>query len=58
MASNAEALNHDESENKESVEGVSDDLKAQVSSGQCVAIRGEYRLWVVLVLQHARGADR
>lgn len=57
MASNAEALNHDESENKESVEEVSDDLKAQVSSGQCVAIRGEYPPCAVLVLHHARSTD-
>lgn len=41
MAANIEALNRDESKYKEYVEEVSDDLRAQVPAGQCVAVRGE-----------------
>lgn len=40
MAESKKLLDHDESENRDSVEPVSADLRAQVDSGECVAIRG------------------
>ncbi|CAM9259808.1 unnamed protein product [Ectocarpus sp. 4 AP-2014] len=40
MAKNSELLGHDESEGRPSVEPASEELRAQVPAGQCVAIRG------------------
>lgn len=36
-----EVLKHDESDGRDCVEPVDDDLRAQVEAGQCVAIRGK-----------------
>lgn len=41
MAKNSELLGHDESEGRPSVEPASEELRAQVPAGQCVAIRGK-----------------
>lgn len=43
LADNMKAMGHFESENRDSVEPVSDELKTQVTSGDCVAIRGEFK---------------
>lgn len=41
MDEHSKVLEHDESENRDAVEPVEDELRAQVASGECVAIRGE-----------------
>lgn len=41
MAQSKQLLAVDESENRESVEPVSEQLRAQVQEGDCVVIRGE-----------------
>ncbi|CAM9263174.1 unnamed protein product [Hapterophycus canaliculatus] len=40
LSYNMKALEHDESEDRDSVEAVEDVLKKQVAAGECVAIRG------------------
>ncbi|CAM9958417.1 unnamed protein product, partial [Discosporangium mesarthrocarpum] len=41
LESNRDLLAHDESENNNAVEGVAQSLRAQISNGECVAIRGK-----------------
>ncbi len=41
---NQKALGHFESEGRDSVEPVEDELRTQVASGECVAIRGKFSL--------------
>ena len=41
VAKNAKLLGHFESENRDSVEPVEEGLRAQVQTGDCVAIRGK-----------------
>ena len=41
IADNAELLKHFESQDRDSVEPVDGELRAQVAAGECVAIRGE-----------------
>lgn len=43
MADNLKVLEHFESENRDSVEPVGDELRGQVANGECVAIRGKPR---------------
>ena len=43
IADNAELLKRFESENRDSVEPVGENLRAQVAAGECVAIRGKLR---------------
>ena len=43
IADNTGLLMHFESENREAVEPVDEGLRAQVATGECVAIRGEFR---------------
>lgn len=51
MANSEKLLEHDESENSDSVEPVSADLRAQVASGECVALRGT-------CMHHCRSAEK
>lgn len=41
---NLKVLEHFESEGRDTVEPVDDELRTQVAAGECVAIRGESRL--------------